>query len=39
MGKIVLFWLLGIITLVVVFGGGAWLLFWVIRQVKKNNLI
>ena len=38
MTKIIIFWLLGLLTLVVVIGGGSWLFFWVIAKAKKNKL-
>jgi hypothetical protein len=39
MGKIVLFWILGVLTIALIVGGGAWLFFWVFEKPKKNKMI
>lgn len=37
--KVVVFWLLGVLTVAFVIGGGTWFAFWVFRQLKKNKII
>lgn len=38
MGKIVLFWLLIVLSGVILFGGGASLFFWIHNKAKKAKL-
>jgi flagellar basal body-associated protein FliL len=38
MGKIVLFWILGVLTIFLFVGGGAWLFFWSYAKAKKNKM-
>jgi len=38
MGKIVLFWLIGVLSLVILFGGGGYYFFWLFRKGKKEKL-
>jgi len=38
MTKIIIFWLLGLLTLIVIVGGGTWLFFWAYAKAKKMKI-
>jgi hypothetical protein len=38
MGKIVLFWILGVLTIALIVGGETWLFFWAFEKAKKNKM-
>lgn len=39
MTKIILFWLLGVLTVGIILGGGTWLFFTLFDKAKKRKLI
>ena len=39
MGKMIVFWILTLLSIVVLVGGGAWLFFWVYEKAKKNKIL
>lgn len=39
MTKLIVFWLLGILTLAIVGGGGAALFFWIYGKAKKSKIL
>jgi hypothetical protein len=39
MSKAVLLWILGVLTVSLLIGGGVWLLFWAFAKAKKLKII
>lgn len=39
MTKVIIFWLMGLLTVAFVIGGGTWLFFFILAKLKKNKII
>jgi hypothetical protein len=38
MGKMIVFWILTILSISILVGGGVWLFFWSYEKAKKNKM-
>ena len=38
MGKMIIFWILTMLSIVILVGGGVWLFFWAYAKAKKNKM-